>query len=540
VTIALRPPCDRGVIESRRSPGGCPKFAANWVLAVTIIASGMTFIDGTVVNVALPALQADFRTTFTQVQWVVESYALVLSALILVGGALGDRLGRRRVFAAGVALFGAGSLWCGLARGATELIIARGVQGVGAALLVPGSLAIISAEFDERDRGRAIGTWSAATAILAAVGPVIGGWVIETFSWRGIFFVNLPLCAAVLLVLFRYVRESRDPDATGPLDWLGTALVTVGLGGLVFGFLAVPQLGFAAPGVRAPLAVGALALVAFGIAETAQSHPMVPPRLFRVRTFSGANLLTFLLYAALSGALFFVPFLLIQLRGYSAMAAGAALLPFILIVFALSRWSGGLADRHGARRFLIAGPLVAGAGFGLLTLAGNAGSYWTTCFPGVVVLGLGMAISVAPLTTTVMSAADSSLAGTASGINNAVARTGGVLAVAVLGVVVFGRFHAELAERVARVSAAPSARAFVVDAGARIAAARIPDDLPAQVARALRDAVDVSFTSAFRLAMLVAAALAVAAAASGAMLVDAGGAAGAVARQRDAETGTRS
>jgi EmrB/QacA subfamily drug resistance transporter len=520
VTAAFRPPCDAGVIQGRPCRGGCPPEAAPWVLAATIIASGMTFIDGTVVNVALPALQAHLGATMSQAQWVVESYALVLSALILVGGALGDRLGRRRVFAAGVVLFGLGSLWCGLSRGPAELIVARAFQGIGAALLVPGSLAIISAEFDERSRGRAIGTWSAATAILAAVGPVIGGWVIERFGWRGIFFLNLPLCAIVLPILFRWVRETRDPDAPRRLDWLGTALVTLGLGGLVFGFIAAPQLGFAADRVRLPLVVGSLALLAFGIAERVERQPMVPPRLFRVRSFAGANLLTLLLYAALSGALFFVPFLLIQVRGYTATEAGAALLPFVLLVFALSRWSGALADRIGARGLLVVGPLVAGLGFALLSLAGNPGSYWTTCFPGVAVLGLGMAIAVAPLTTTVMNAADASLVGTASGVNNAVARTGGVLAIAVLGVLVFGRFRTDLAASAARVSTAPSARAFVADAGTRIAAARMPDDLTGSVARALREAVNESFTSAFRLAMLVAAALAAGAAASGALLVD--------------------
>jgi len=520
VTAVLNPPCDRGVIESRPSLGSCPKQAAGWVLAVTIVASGTTFVDGTVVNVALPALQASLGASIAEVQWVVESYALVLSALILVGGALGDRFGRRRVFAAGIGVFGMGSLWCGLSRGATGLIVARGFQGIGAALLVPGSLAIISAEFDGRERGRAIGTWSAATAILAAVGPVIGGWVIERFSWRGIFFINPPLCAAVLPILFRYVRESRDPGAPRRLDWLGTLLVTVGLGSLVYGLIEAPVAGFAAPRVGASLAAAAVALVAFAVSEAAQRQPMVPPRLFRSRTFSGANLLTLLLYAALGGALFFVPFLLIQIRGYTATAAGAALLPIILLIFALSRWAGSLADRFGARGPLIVGPSLAGLGFALLMLAGARGSYWTTCFPGLAVLGLGMAISVAPLTTTVMNAADAQLAGTASGVNNAVARTAGVLAVAVLGVIVFGRFHAELAERVARVSTAPAARAFVAEAGSRILAARIPGDLAGPVAGALREAVEQSFRAAFALAMLVAAALALAAAASGALLIE--------------------
>lgn len=520
MTAVLRPPCDDGVIRGRPSAGACPKRAAPWVLTATIIGSGMTFIDGTVVNVALPALQARLGATMAEAQWVVESYAVVLSALILVGGALGDRLGRRRVFAAGVVLFGAASLWCGLARGVTELILARGIQGIGAALLVPGSLAIISAEFDERERGRAIGTWSAATAILAAVGPVLGGWLIEIASWRAIFFVNLPLCVAVLAILFRFVRETRDPDAPPRLDWAGTILAGVGLGALVFALIEAPQYGVARARVWVAALAGIACLTGFAVVETAQRHPMVPPRLFRSRTFTGANLLTLLLYAALSGALFFVPFHLIQIHGYGATAAGAALLPLILIIFLLSRWAGGLVDRYGARGPLIVGPAVAGLGFGLLAVLAAGDRYWTAYLPGLAVLGLGMAISVAPLTTTVMNAVETRHAGVASGVNNAVARVGGVLAIALFGVLVFGRFRTELAERVARVSTGPATEAFVADAGARIAAAPVPPSLPAPVARALTTAVRESFTAGFRLAMLAAAGLALAAAASGALLIE--------------------
>ena len=519
MTLALRPPCDDGVIIGRPSRGPCPRRAAPWVLAATIIGSGMTFIDGTVVNVALPALQASLGATMAEVQWVVESYALLLSALILVGGALGDRFGRRRVFAAGVVLFGAASLACGLSRGATALIVARGVQGIGAALLVPGSLAIISAEFDAGERGRAIGTWSAATAILAAVGPVVGGWLIDAFSWRGIFFLNLPLCVAVLPILFRFVRESRDDEAPPRLDWAGTILAAAGLGALVFAFIEAPQRGFGQPRVWGAALAGAACLAGFALAEARQRQPMVPPRLFRSRDFAGANLLTLLLYAALSGALFFVPFHLIQIHGYGATAAGAALLPFIVIIFLLSRWAGGLADRYGARGPLIVGPAVASAGFGLLAFLGTGGGYWSAYFPGLAVLGLGMAISVAPLTTTVMNAVDTRLAGTASGVNNAVSRTAGVLAVAVFGVLVFGRFESELAERAARVSATPAARAFVIEARTRLAAATVPAGVPPSEARALREAVDQSFTAGFRLAMLVAAGLALAGAASSAVLI---------------------
>jgi len=490
------------------------------VLTVTIIGSGMTFVDGTVVNVALPALQASLGATMAEAQWVVESYSLLLSSLILIGGVFGDRFGRRRVFAIGVIVFGAASAWCGLARSATELIVARGVQGIGAALLVPGSLAILSAEFAEGERGRAIGTWSASTAIMAAVGPVIGGWIIETFSWRGIFFLNLPLCVAVLPLLFRFVRESRDEESPARLDWPGTFLGAAGLGAVVFALIEAGQVGFAHPRVWAPGIGGVLCLAGFAWIESAVRDPMVPPRLFRSRTFSGANLLTLLLYAALGGALFFVPFHLIQIHGYTATAAGAALLPLITLIFLLSRWAGGLVDRFGSRGPLVIGPAVAALGFALLAALGTGDTYWTGYFPGLVVLGFGMAISVAPLTTTVMNAVETRQAGVASGVNNAVARTAGVLAIAVFGVLVFGRFRAGLADRVVEIGTTPAIETFVQDAGTHIAAAGVPADLPASTATALREAVDDAFTTAFRLAMLAAAILAVLAAASAGLLIE--------------------
>ena len=504
-------PCDEAVIKSKAAAAPCPKASGPWILAATILGSSMAFIDGTVVNVALPALQKNLNATVVDVQWVVEAYALFLAALLLAGGSLGDHFGRKRIYTIGVSLFALASIWCGLAPNINQLIMARAAQGVGGALLVPGSLALISASFDEDNRGKAIGTWSGFTAITAAIGPVMGGWLIEHVSWRAVFFINAPIALIVLALVFLHVPESRDEDSKG-LDWLGATLATIALGGIVYGLIESSRLGFTNPVIVAALMGGVVTAIAFVFVEARlgkAGNPMLPLKLFKSTNFSGANLLTLFLYTALSGALFFLPLNLIQVQGYTATAAGAALLPFVVIMFLLSRWSGGLLKRYGAKLPLIVGPIVAAIGFALFTLPGAGGSsYWTTFFPAVVVLGLGMAVSVAPLTTTVMNAVPASRAGVASGINNAVSRTAGLLAIAVLGIVMLHTFNSELDRRSQTLAVATEVKQALDQQRNRLAAATVPINVEPALAATLKQAINESFIAGYRRVAIVSGALA--------------------------------
>ncbi len=508
----LKSPCDEGLMAARKAPATseCGKLQRRVTLAATILGSSMVFIDGTVVNVALPALQTNLNATVTDVQWVIEAYTLFLAALLLLGGALGDQFGRKKIYIIGIVCFALASIWCGLAPNVHQLIVARAAQGMGGALLVPGSLAIISATFGEKERGRAIGTWSGATAITTALGPVLGGWLIEHVSWRAVFFLNVPLALIVLALALLFVPESRDEEDSGKLDLFGAALATISLAAIVFGLIESSRSGWTNTFVLLSLATGLLMLAAFILVEARSHHPMLPLALFRIRNFTGANLLTLFLYAALAGTLFFLPLNLIQVQNYSATAAGAASLPFILIMFGLSRWSGGLVKRYGSRLPLSIGPIVAATGFTLFMRPGVGGSYWTTFFPAVVVLGLGMAISVAPLTTTVMNSVKENRAGIASGVNNAVSRTAGLLAIAVLGLIMFHTFNRCLDDRLNQIAVTPEVRAAMNEQRFKLAAAEVPATVDQTTRQIIETAIDECFVSGFRRVMLVGAALALA------------------------------
>src|SRR5882672_9493727 len=499
-------PCDQGAIRSVRDTSTCLEHQKRWVLTVTILASTMAYIDESVVNVALPAIETDLGTSVVVIQWLVNAYTLSLAALVLIGGAAGDHFGRRLVFVTGTAIFAATSIWCGLSSSVAQLITARAVQGAGAALLIPCSLAIIGAAFNEDERGKAIGTWAAFSAISSAIGPLIGGFIVDHASWRWIFLINPFIALPTIWIALRHVPESLDPDAPAGLDWRGAALALAGLGSLVFGLMASPELGWH-PIVIAALSAGMLLLIAFVWEESRSRAPMMPLGLFRSATFSGINLLTLLLYAALGGAFFFLPYLLIQAPGYSATLAGAVFLPFTLVMAALSRWAGGLLDRFGARAPLIIGPAIAALGFVLLALPGAGGPYWATFLLPMVVLGLGMAVTVAPLTTAIINAVAARQTGVAAGINNAVASLANLLAVAIVGAIALAAYNRALDHRLID-GALPSevARAITEARGNFAADVRAQGEDRRLAEAIVRD----SLADSIRVVLLLAAALALA------------------------------
>jgi EmrB/QacA subfamily drug resistance transporter len=480
----------------------------------------MAFIDETALPVALPAIQSGLDATAVDAQWVVAAYTLFLAALVLVGGSLGDHLGRRRMFSVGVVLFALASAWCGLSQSPEQLILARALQGVGAALLVPNSLAIIGASFEEERRGKAIGTWTSLTSVTLILGPVLGGYFAENVSWRGVFFINVPIALVVLAIARLHVPESNNPEARR-LDLPGAALVAVGLGGVVFGLLESSRSGLGDARVIGALIVGVVALGAFLVVEGRGSEPMMPLSLFRSRNFTGANAFTLLLYFALVGTMFFLPFNLIWVQGYSATAAGAAIVPAILVLSLLSRYTGGLTDHYGARLPLVIGPAIAAAGFALFAVPGvESGSYWTSFFPAAVILGIGLSILVPAVTTVALNSVDVRHEGLASAINNAFSQTAGLLAVAVLGVIMFISFGSSLDDRLAALNLPPEAKQQLEGEKIQLGAAQAPEGLDAAQSVSVDRAIDEAFVSGYRVVMLVAVAMALASAFSAALLLE--------------------
>lgn len=470
----------------------------HWVLLATILASSMAFIDGTVVNVILPILQKQLSASVSQLQWIVETYALFLAALILLGGALGDYYGRRRIFTLGLFIFIVASFGCGMAQTIEQMIWARGLQGLGGALMVPGSLAIITAFFSEEERGKAIGIWSGFSALTAAIGPVLGGYLAEEFSWRLVFFINIPIGLLVILVVAAKVPESVNRQSKRGLDYWGAFLITCGLGLVVYVLIELSNHSLLETRMQVMLGVGILCLLLFIHCEIKVKNPMVPLHLFRNPTFLGANLLTLFLYFALSAVLFFLPFNLQQLQGYSATEAGAVFLPFVLIMFLLSRWAGGLVDKYGAKKPLVIGPIISGIGFLGFALPGIGGSFWQTFFLPVVVLSFGMALTVAPLTTAVMNAHDQNYAGLASGINNAVSRTAGLLAIAVMGVIMVKLFAIPLKEKLALLDLPQQTVDIIYQQQNRLAEIGKPDQMAPPLWAKVKWAIHESFLFGFR------------------------------------------
>jgi EmrB/QacA subfamily drug resistance transporter len=503
-------PCDEAAIRSVRPDPGCVASQKFWILAATILGSTMAFVDESVVNVALPAIEADLKAPVAVIQWLVNAYTLCVASLMLIGGATGDRLGRRRVFVIGAAVFAIASVWCGLSPTVAQLITARALQGIGAALLIPSSLAIIGASIDEAERGRAIGTWAGFSAVAAAIGPLLGGWIVDHVSWRFIFLINPLLALPTIWAALTHVPESRDQEAAGGLDWLGALMAIAGLGSLVFGLIASSDLGWRDATVPGSIAAGLLLLAGFVRVEARSRAPMMPLDVFASRTFTGVNLLTLLLYAALGGAFFFLPFDLIQVHLYSATLAGAAFLPFTLMMGALSRWSGGLLDRFGARLPLIIGPAITALGFALLAWPGTGGSYATTFFVPMAILGLGMAVAVAPLTTAVINAVPTHRAGVASGVNNAAAAVANLLAVAIFGAVALNVYDRELDRHLAAATMSAEVRVAVQAAHGKFVAEPALVQLQGEERQIADMIVRAALADSIALVMWLAAALALA------------------------------
>lgn len=483
-----------------------------WTMASVILASSMAFIDSTALNVVLPSLQKSLRATGSDLFWILNAYLLMLASLILIGGSLGDKLGRKKVFMAGIVVFIAGSAACGFAPTVNFLIAFRLLQGIGGALMIPGSLSLLSSSINENERGKAIGTWSAITTVVTIGGPVIGGALGDAGLWRYIFFINVPIGILALFILWRKVGEIRDTNSDGALDLGGAITTLLGLALLTFGFLRMPALGFGHWQVVGSLAAGICLLTVFILIERRSKSPMMPLSLFASPTFSGANLLTFFLYAGLGAGMLFLSLNLVQVQGFSQLESGLTFLPFTVLMVTIARFAGGLADKKGPRLLLIAGPAMAGIGLLLLSFVKQTtgpSAYWTSFFPGVLVLGLGMSFTVAPLTTTVMSSVGDQFSGAASGINNAMTRISGVFANAIFGALAVLFFSGTLQDKIKDLPLGAGEKQEIMAEAVNLGNAKVPASLHTAADRAVVEkAYHTSFIDAYARILRISAALA--------------------------------
>jgi EmrB/QacA subfamily drug resistance transporter len=480
--------------------------AGKWVMASSILASSMAFIDGTALNVVLPALQKGLSATGADLFWLLNVYLLILASLILIGGSLGDKLGRKKILMWGILVFIIGSAACGFAPTVNWLIAFRVLQGVGGALMIPGSLSLISTSIDEKERGKAIGTWSAFTTVLIIGGPVLGGALADAGLWRYIFFINIPIGIITLLLLWAKVEETRDEGADQAIDFPGAIAIALGLASLTFGFLRIPVLGFNNWQIYTSLIAGVAVLIGFIFIEAKSTHPMMPLSLFSNMTFSGANLLTFFLYAGLGAGMLFMSLDMVQVQGYTQLQSGLTFLPFTMLMITAARFAGSLADKYGPRLFLILGPATAGLGILFLSFVkqtNGAVDYWTTFFPGILVLGLGMTFTVAPLTATVMGSVSDNFSGTASGINNAMTRISGVFANAIFGALAVLFFSGALQKEIKNIPFNPKQKQTVIAQAADLGNAKAPPSLTAKdkvlVAKAYHSGFIAAYANIMRL-----------------------------------------
>ena len=482
-----------------------------WILASSILASAMAFIDSTALNVALPSLQKNLGAAGTDLFWILNAYLLMLASLILLGGSLGDKLGRKKIFMIGIVIFILGSAACGFAPDVNFLIAFRCVQGLGGALMIPGSLSIISSSFSDKERGKAIGTWSAITTLVTVGGPIIGGALADAGLWRFIFFINMPVGIISFFILWFKVKESRDEETDHVLDYPGAAAAVISLALLTFGFLRIPETGIQNPGSFLSLTGGIIVSVIFIFIERSSKHPMMPLKLFANKTFSGVNLLTFFLYAALSAGILFLSLNMIQLQGYSQLDAGLTLLPFTFLMMLISRYSGSLADKYGPRWLLIAGPCMAGIGLLLLSFVkqtAGAPEYFTSFFPGIVAFGLGMSFTVTPLTATVMGSLPNHYSGTASGVNNAITRISGVFANAILGALAILFFSVFLTEKMNSSDISNESKNAVIAQAANLGNAKLPEGIDANNKENIETAFKDGFSAAYSKVMRICSGLA--------------------------------